>query len=112
MAARDAGLAVTGVTSQRSLLANLGLGQLASATRAPADRARLADLADPAGLGRIGALFATRSLPGYQPVGLHGGRVWPPAEHVPMLPPEPPDAAFLDQWREAFLPEDIAQYAD
>jgi hypothetical protein len=103
---------VTGVTSQRSLLLNLGLAALQSAARAPADRARLADLVDPSGLGRIGVLFATRDLPGYQPVGLHGGRVWPPAEHVPVLPPEPPDAAFVDQWREAFLPKDIAQHAD
>jgi SAM-dependent MidA family methyltransferase len=58
-AANAAGLKVIGITSQRALLRNLGIGSLAPA------------LVDPAGLGRIGALFLGRGLDeDYVPAGL------------------------------------------
>jgi SAM-dependent MidA family methyltransferase len=108
-AARAAGLDVVGVTSQRTLLRNLGILAVQAAMRAPGDRAALAQLTDPRGLGRIGALFATRDLPGYQPVGLRGGRTWPPPAYLPQRPAEPDDLAFVALWREAFGPPHAEQ---
>jgi SAM-dependent MidA family methyltransferase len=57
-AAHAAGLQVIGITSQRALLRNLGIGTLAPA------------LVDPNGLGRIGVLFLGRGLGDYGPIGL------------------------------------------
>jgi SAM-dependent MidA family methyltransferase len=58
-AANAAGLQVIGVTSQRALLRNLGIGSLAPA------------LTDPKGLGRVGVLFLGRGLADdYVPIGL------------------------------------------
>jgi SAM-dependent MidA family methyltransferase len=57
-AADAAGLQVIGITSQRALLRNLGIGPLAPA------------LVDPSGLGRIGALFLGCGLGDYVPIGL------------------------------------------
>jgi len=104
-AAHAAGLDVLGVTSQRSLLHNLGYAAAARQLRAPADRQAAAPLVDPEGLGRIGALFLARGLPGYHPVGLVG-RNWPAEERVPTLDPRLSTVDdFLDQWREAFALE-------
>jgi len=103
-AARAAGLEVVGVTSQRTLLRNLGGAALQAAMPAPGDRAAVAQLTDPAGLGRIGALFALRGLAGYQPVGLRGGRHWPLPAKLPQRSAEPDDQDFVDLWREAFGP--------
>jgi SAM-dependent MidA family methyltransferase len=100
-AAQAAGLNVTGVTSQRALLRNLGIDAISDAARSPTDRHAIAQLTDPNGLGRIGALFLTRGLDDFIPVGLTGGRSWP-LTNVPTLPPASEDTAFLDQWREAF----------
>jgi SAM-dependent MidA family methyltransferase len=99
-----AGLSVLGLIEQRRLLMNLGLAQVRAALDQGVDRQALAQLTDPAGLGAVRALFASRGLPGWQPVGLVSGRDWPPFRHVPSLPPMPADddADFLDQWHEAF----------
>jgi SAM-dependent MidA family methyltransferase len=64
-----AGLDVLGVTSQARLLRNLGIEAF---FRPGADRGALARLIDPNGLGRIGALFASRGLETYVPIGLSG----------------------------------------
>ncbi len=63
-AAQRVGLQVIGVTSQATLLRNLGLFELQG------DRRAMWPLADPNGLGRIGALFLGRGLDGYVPLGL------------------------------------------
>jgi SAM-dependent MidA family methyltransferase len=97
-----AGLSVLGLISQSALLDNLGLAQLRRALPEPADQRALGQLADPRGLGRVRALFASRGLPDWKPAGLSGARIWQLPRHVPSLPPEPPPADFLDQWREAF----------
>ena len=54
-------------------------------------------------------LFAVRALPGYQPVGLGGGRTWPLPAHLPQRPAEPDDLAFVALWREAFGPSHAEQ---
>ena len=100
--ARERGLHVAGVTSQRALLRNLGAPQVAQTLRSPADRDAFQSLSDPDGLGRLGALFLTRGLPGYEPVGLRGRDDWPPPGRVPSLPANPRDDQFLELWREAF----------
>ena len=102
MAAQAAGLRVAGVTSQRALLRNLGLGAIHDRYRSPTDRQAIAQLTDPDGLGRIGVLFLTHRLDDYAPVGLTGQRDWPTDERLPSLPPDPADQDFLDQWREVF----------
>jgi hypothetical protein len=110
-AAHQAGLDVLGVTSQRTLLRNLGLEPLLRQRRSPEDRQAVEQLLDPGGLGRIGALFLARGLAGdgegdgdgYQPVGLVGGRDWPPVDHPPTLAHA--DDAFMQLWREAFALE-------
>jgi SAM-dependent MidA family methyltransferase len=101
-AAHRAGLYVAGVTSQRALLRNLGLDAVVAALHSPTDRRAVSQLTDPAGLGRIGALFLTRGLDDYTPIGLVGRDDWPIPEHIPMLPTDAVDSEFLDQWREAF----------
>jgi SAM-dependent MidA family methyltransferase len=101
-AAQASGFRVAGVTSQRALLRNLGIDAIDDAARGPTDRHAIARLTDPNGLGRIGALFLTRGLDEYAPVGLTGGREWPAPMNVPSLPSDSEDAEFLDQWREAF----------
>jgi SAM-dependent MidA family methyltransferase len=103
-AAHRAGLDVLGVTSQRTLLRNLGIEPLLHRLRSPEDRQAVELLLDPGGLGRIGALFLARGLAGhgYQPVGLVGGRAWPPVDHVPTLAHE---ESFMQLWREAFALE-------
>ena len=108
MAAHQAGLRVVGVTSQRTLLRHLGIGALIDSARAPLHRARLSDLVDPHGLGRIGALFLARGLTDYAPVGLCGGRDWPSDDTGPTLDD---DSAFGDLWREAFV-EQAARVSD
>jgi SAM-dependent MidA family methyltransferase len=59
-AAHQAGLDVLGVTSQRTLLRNLGVEPLLRPLRSPEDRRAVEQLLDPHGLGRIGALFAAK----------------------------------------------------
>jgi SAM-dependent MidA family methyltransferase len=59
-AAHQAGLDVLGVTSQRTLLRNLGVEPVLRRLRSPEDRRAVEHLLDPAGLGRIGALFAAK----------------------------------------------------
>jgi SAM-dependent MidA family methyltransferase len=63
-AAHRAGLQVIGVTSQATLLRNLGLFELQG------DRRAVWPLVDPNGLGRIGVLFLGSGLDGYRPLGL------------------------------------------
>jgi SAM-dependent MidA family methyltransferase len=63
-AAHHAGLHVIGVTSQATLLRNLGL------LESGGDRRAIWPLVDPNGLGRIGVLFLGRGLEGYVPSGL------------------------------------------
>jgi SAM-dependent MidA family methyltransferase len=109
MAAKQAELHVVGVTSQRTLLRKLGIGMLIDSARARIDRGRLSDLVDPHGLGRIGALFLTRGLPEYAPVGLCGGGTWDVDEDAPML--EQTDE-FIARWREAFQQAEEAQCDD
>jgi SAM-dependent MidA family methyltransferase len=99
-AAHAVGLDVLGVTSQRTLLRNLGVEPVLRQVRSPQDRRAVEQLLDPHGLGRIGALFAARDLDGYQPVGLVGGRDWR-LESAPTLATDDDDP-FLDLWREAF----------
>jgi SAM-dependent MidA family methyltransferase len=101
-AAHQAGLDVLGVTSQRTLLRNLGVEPLLRRLRSPDDRRALEQLLDPHGLGRIGALFAGRGLEGYTPVGLVGGRDWPVLE----VPEVARDDGFMDLWRDAFAGEE------
>jgi SAM-dependent MidA family methyltransferase len=102
-AAHHQGLEVLGVTSQRTLLKNLGIEPLLRKLRSPEDRHAAEQLIDPHGLGRIGALFLASNLAGYAPVGVFGGHTWPPVADVPGLAPIDDD--FLDQWREAFALE-------
>ncbi|MBV9355601.1 MAG: SAM-dependent methyltransferase [Chloroflexi bacterium] len=98
-----AGLSVLGLIDQAHLLDHLGMAHVRAALDQSADRRALAQLTDPAGLGGVRVLFATRGLPGWRPAGLHGGRAWPPLKKLPTLAPGPAaDADFLDQWREAF----------
>ncbi len=103
-AMHQAGLSVLGLIDQARLLGHLGMAQARAALDQPTDRQALAQLTDPAGLGGVRALFATRGLPGWMPVGLDGGRVWPRLTNLPSLPPHAADADadFLDQWHEAF----------
>jgi SAM-dependent MidA family methyltransferase len=101
-AAHQAGLDVLGVTSQRTLLRNLGVEPVLRLLRSPEDRRAVAQLVDPGGLGRIGALFVGRGLGDYQPVGLVGGRDWPLVEEPPVVGGRDP---FLDLWQEAFEQE-------
>jgi SAM-dependent MidA family methyltransferase len=98
--AAQAGLRVIGVTSQSNLLRNLGLGELE--IRSTADRDAIANLVNPQGLGRIGALFLGKGLGDFAPAGLSGQRQWSSAAVVPLLPPSAEDDDFLDQWNEAF----------
>ena len=63
-AAHQAGLQVIGVTSQATLLRNLGVLELHG------DRRAIWPLVDPNGLGRIGVLFLGRGLESYTPLGL------------------------------------------
>jgi SAM-dependent MidA family methyltransferase len=98
-AAHQAGLDVLGVTSQRTLLRNLGVEPVLRQSRSPQDRQAVEQLLDPHGLGRIGALFVGRGLRGYTPVGLVGGRDWPVEDNPPRVGGCDP---FLDLWREAF----------
>ncbi len=100
--AHHAGLDVLGLTSQRSLLTNLGIAQFAAALGEPADRHALARLVDPEGLGRIKALFLGKRLGAYVPAGLRGGRAWDPPRFRPSLPAEPPPEEFMEMWRDAF----------
>jgi SAM-dependent MidA family methyltransferase len=95
------GLNILGVTSQRSLLRNLGIEPVLRELRSPEDRRAAEQLIDPHGLGRIGALLVANNLAGYEPVGLRGG-AWPEPQRVPLL--ETRDE-FMDQWREAFVLE-------
>ncbi len=105
-AAHHAGLRVLGMTGQVALLENLGLGQYLERLPEPQDRRALAQLVDSEGLGRIQALFLGADLGDYVPTGLRGGGVWPSPRHVPSLPAEPPPAAFMEMWREAFGDDD------
>jgi SAM-dependent MidA family methyltransferase len=74
-AADAAGLQVIGITGQRALLRNLGIGSLAPA------------LVDPAGLGRIGALFLGRGLADdYVPAGLKPANGPPPGGSLRSTP--------------------------
>jgi SAM-dependent MidA family methyltransferase len=100
----ELGLSVLGLIDQARLLDHLGIEQVRGALNAPQDRAALAELVDARGLGGVRALFASRELPGWVPVGLRGRRSWPTPAHLPALSPtrEQDDADFLDQWREAF----------
>jgi SAM-dependent MidA family methyltransferase len=98
-AAHAEGLDVLGVTSQRALLRNLGLEGVQRQLRSPADQQAVAELVSSDGLGRIGALYISRRLPNYQPVGLVG-REWPDPPAVPTL--DEPEDDFLRQWREVF----------
>ncbi len=101
-AAGHAGLEVLGLVRQHRLLRHLGLRQFAVLLPGPADRRALAQLVDPRGLGRIGALFLGRRLGDYVPAGVGGGRHWEEPRFRPTLPPEPPPADFMALWREAF----------
>lgn len=101
-AGHEAGLKVLGLTSQAELLRNLGIGPYARALRADADRRAVRELLDPAGLGRIQALFLSSKMPGFRPVGLDGSADWPPPAWIPSLPPPAGGDSFLDQWDEAF----------
>jgi SAM-dependent MidA family methyltransferase len=62
--AHRAGFQVIGITSQATLLRNLGL------LDETGDRRGIWPLMDPIGLGRIGVLFLGRGLDGYVPLGL------------------------------------------
>lgn len=101
-AAQAAGLRVLGLASQRTLLHHLGLQQHLRLPGDAANQRALTALVDPLGLGRIQALFLSRGLDEYQPVGLRGGRAWPPLVHRPALPADAAPDDFLDLWREAF----------
>ncbi len=101
--AHRAGLQVLGLTTQRTLLNNLGLPQYAARLREPGNARAVAQLTDLNGLGRLKALFLGRGLPAeWVPSGLRGGRSWPEPGWVPTMPPDPDLDDFLDQWREAF----------
>jgi SAM-dependent MidA family methyltransferase len=92
-----------GATGQRGLLLNLGFQQVVGKLPGPTDRMALTGLVDPDALGgQIAAVFLLRGLPEYKPVGAVGGREWPEPGDVPSLPPDEDEAAFLNQWREAF----------
>jgi SAM-dependent MidA family methyltransferase len=103
-AAQAAGLRVLGLTTQARLLLNLGLPQLRARLPKESDQRPLLQLVDPRGLGRVRALFAAGGLPGWLPAGLAGSRPWPGSARPPALDARPSeaDAAFLEQWREAF----------
>jgi SAM-dependent MidA family methyltransferase len=92
-----------GATAQRGLLLNLGFQQVVGKLGGPTDRMALGALVDADGLGgQIAAVFLIRGLPDYKPIGAIGGREWPEPKEVPSLPPDPDEADFLNQWREAF----------
>jgi hypothetical protein len=94
----------TGATGQRGLLLNLGFQQVLDRLRGSTDRDALGHLVDPNGPGgQIAAVFLIRGLPAYKPAGAVG-RDWPEPDTVPSLPPDPDEADFLSQWREAFTP--------
>jgi SAM-dependent MidA family methyltransferase len=116
-AGEAAGLATLGLVSQATLLENLGLDAFRQRTAsAPIGQARrdanlraLDALLDPAGLGRIQALFQQHGLPGFEPIGLIGAP--PPPEHsLPLATarhvrlPDPAEAEglpeFESQWSE------------
>ena len=99
--AAAAGLSVLGMTSQRRMLERLGIGQYWRRLDQPADRQALQSLVDPAGLGKIGALYLARGLDDWAPAGLSGGLEWPEPTWLPSTASWE-DAEFLDQWREAF----------
>lgn len=101
-AAHAAGLRVLGLTSQAELLRNLGIGQFARSLAAGADRRAVRELLDPAGLGRIQALFLSSQMHGFRPAGLDGRTQWPAPTWIPHLPSSPAGDSFLDQWEEAF----------
>ncbi len=91
------------------LLLNLGFQQVHARLTGPTDRQALASLVDPSGPGgQIAAVFLTRGLTGYKPVGAVGGRDWPPPDAVPSLPTPRQDeeSDFLNQWHEAFPREE------
>jgi SAM-dependent MidA family methyltransferase len=92
-----------GAIAQRGLLLNLGFGQVYGKLGGQTDREALAHLIDPKGAGgQITAVFLVRGMDAdYKPAGAVG-REWPEPDKVPSLPPDPDEADFLDQWREAF----------
>jgi SAM-dependent MidA family methyltransferase len=95
-----------GATAQRGLLLNLGFEQVVSRLTGPTDRQALAQLVDPNAMGgQIAAAFLIRGLPDYRPAGAVGRPDWPPPHHIPSLPPNDEEQAFLDQWREVFEDE-------
>jgi SAM-dependent MidA family methyltransferase len=92
-----------GAVAQRGLLYNLGFRQVQARLTGMTDRQALAHLvdADAAG-GQIVAVFLLRGMPAeYKPAGAVG-REWPEPHEVPSLPPDADEAAFLNQWHEAF----------
>jgi SAM-dependent MidA family methyltransferase len=92
-----------GAVAQRGLLYNLGFPQVQARLTGMTDREALGHLVDMnAAGGQIVAVFLLRGMPeGYRPAGAVG-REWPEPDRVPSLPPNPDEADFLSQWREAF----------
>jgi SAM-dependent MidA family methyltransferase len=92
-----------GAVAQRGLLYNLGFPQVQARLTGMTDREALGHLVDMnAAGGQIVAVFLLRGMPeGYKPAGAVG-REWPEPTSVPSLPPNPEEAEFLGQWKEAF----------
>jgi SAM-dependent MidA family methyltransferase len=92
-----------GAIAQRGLLLNLGFGQVYGKLGGQTDREALAHLIDPKGAGgQITAVFLVRGMDADNKPAGAVGREWPEPDKVPSLPPDPDEADFLDQWREAF----------